>query len=379
MSLRLLHTADWQLGRSFAGLPGEAAYPLREARFEAVRSLAALARERRADAVLVAGDVFDDNLVSTATVARALDAMRGFQGPWVLLPGNHDAATAASVWGRLRQQKLPANLVLALEPQPLTLLDGRLVVLPAPLTARRAQDDLSAWMDAAASPAGAFRVGLAHGAVEGRLPAEAEASNPIAADRATRARLDYLALGDWHGTLEVAPRTWYAGTPEPDRFHDNDAGHALLVELATPGAPPAIEVLPTASYRWRAADLDCTGLGEEEVASSLNSLAGTDARHKTLLRLRLHGAVSLATRAALERQIERFAGELCWLDLDEAGLADEPDAADLAALMAEPVTAVTARRLSELATAASTLEERDAARLALRLLFVEARGLRGEA
>jgi DNA repair exonuclease SbcCD nuclease subunit len=373
MSIRILHTADWQLGRSFAGLPGEAAPLLREARFEAVRTVARLAQERRADLVLVAGDVFDDNLVGTATVARALAAMRDFAGPWVLLPGNHDAATAASVWGRLRQQPLPPNLILALEPEPLPLLDGRLIVLPAPLTARRAQDDLTAWMDGAASPAGAWRVGLAHGAVAGRLPAEAEASNPIAPDRADRARLDYLALGDWHGTLEIGPRAWYAGTPEPDRFHDNEAGHALLVELAAPGASPTVERLPTAGHRWLAAELDATGLEESDAAGALEALAQGD-RHKTLLRLRLRGAVSLAARAALQRELERIGGELCWLDLDETGLVDAPTAADLAALAMEPATAAAARRLGELAASGPTLEERETAGLALRLLFVEARG-----
>ncbi len=374
MSIRILHTADWQLGRSFAGLPAEAAPLLREARFDAVRTLARLARERRVDAVLVAGDVFDDNLAGNATMARALAATREFAGPWVLLPGNHDAATAASVWSRLRQGALPSNLVLALEPQPLDLLDGHLRILPAPLTTRRVQDDLTGWMDAAASSSSAFRVGLAHGSVVGHLPGEAEASNPIAPDRAARARLDYLALGDWHGTLEVAPRTWYAGTPEPDRFHDNDAGGALVVELAAPGAPPLVERVATAAHRWLTAELDATGLAGDAVAPALATLVDGD-RHRALLRLRLRGAVSLATRAVLERELERLAGELRWLDPDTAGLVDEPDVADLAALQAEPATAAVARRLSDLALAGPSPEERDAARLALRFLFVEARGL----
>jgi DNA repair exonuclease SbcCD nuclease subunit len=378
MSIRLLHTADWQLGRGFAGLPADKAPLLREARFEAVRTLARLARERRADVVLVAGDVFDDNLAGAATLARAVDATRGFPGPWVLLPGNHDAATAGSVWSRLRQQAPPANLVLALDPQPLALLDGRLLVLPAPLTARRVQDDLTAWFDGAPSPAGAWRVGLAHGAVAGRLPAEADSSNPVAPDRAARSGLDYMALGDWHGTLEVAPRTWYAGTPEPDRFHDNDAGGALLVELGAPGAPPTVERVATGAHRWLAAELDGTGLGEAELAASLAALVPGE-RHRTLLRLRLRGAVSFAARAVTDRELERLGGELCWLDLDDSGLLDEPDGADLAALTAEPATAAAARRLRELADAGPTPEERDAARLALRLLFVEARGLESRA
>src|SRR5690606_21852288 len=78
--------------------------------------------------------------------------------------------------------------------------------------------------------------GRPHGAVRGRLRGEPVAAKPPAADRAARARLDYLALGDWHGCLEVDARTWYAGTPEADRFRGNAPGHVLEVEIAAPGA-----------------------------------------------------------------------------------------------------------------------------------------------
>ena len=210
--------------------------------------LAALATEQAVDAVLVAGDVFDGNLVADRTLLQAMAAMRGFAGPWLLLPGNHDAALAESAWTRLERLDPPANLLIARTPAPIVLADGRLVVLPAPLTERHSQDDLTAWMDTAATPAMALRVGLAHGSVADRLPAAAEAANPIAPDRAETARLDYLALGDWHGTLEIAPRTWYAGTPEPDRFKANAAGQALLVELDGPGAPPRVTPLATAAH-----------------------------------------------------------------------------------------------------------------------------------
>jgi len=48
----------------------------------------------------------------------------------------------------------------------------------------------------------------------------------ISDTRADEGHLDYLALGDWHSCKEVAPRTWYAGTPEPDDF-DQDSGRRL--------------------------------------------------------------------------------------------------------------------------------------------------------
>ena len=53
-----LHTADWQIGRVFSQFEPDDAAALFEARFAVVERLAAIATERRVDAVLVAGDVF---------------------------------------------------------------------------------------------------------------------------------------------------------------------------------------------------------------------------------------------------------------------------------------------------------------------------------
>ena len=59
-------------------------------------------------------------------------------------------------------------------------------------------------------------------------------------DRAATARLDYLALGDWHGTRRIDARTWYSGTPEPDRFKANEPGNVLQVDIARAGAEPIV-------------------------------------------------------------------------------------------------------------------------------------------
>ena len=87
MPISVIHTADWQIGKAFGNIPGDAGAMLREQRFQTIRRIAELARERAADAVLVAGDVFDSNAVKDETIRRALNAMEGFAGPWVLLPG----------------------------------------------------------------------------------------------------------------------------------------------------------------------------------------------------------------------------------------------------------------------------------------------------
>ena len=367
MSLRLLHTADWQLGKLFGNLPGDVGALLRDARCEAVRHIAELAARHEVAAVLVAGDVFDGNLVPDRTIVQTLAAMRAFQGPWVLLPGNHDAALAESVWGRLARLGAPANVTAATRPAPLTLADGRLVVLPAPLTERHTSEDLTAWMDDAATPSGALRIGLAHGSVAGRLPVEAEASNPIDPERAVRAGLDYLALGDWHGTLEIAPRSWYAGTPEPDRFRANDAGNVLLVELSEPGALPTITRLPTGRHGWRQLELDLTGISDAGPALE-GLLADAAGLEHALVQLTLTGVIDLAGRAALEAALERLAGELCHLEVRDRLLA-EPSERDLLTLAGSPVVGSVARELAALA--AGDPGQREVATLALRLLYLE--------
>lgn len=249
--MKFLHTADWQIGRQYERFGPEDGPALAEARIATVERVARLAAEEKVDAVLVAGDVFDAQTVSDRTLRRLFNATQAYDGPWIMLPGNHDAALAESVWTRaMRLDAVPAHVHLALAPEPLLFPGQGFAVLPAPLTQRHTYGDLTAWFDDAETPPGLARIGLAHGSVEGVLMDGIDSPNPVAADRASRARLDYLALGDWHGTRQINARTWYSGTPEQDRFKDNGAGQVLRVELAAPGAEPAVTPLAIGQYPW---------------------------------------------------------------------------------------------------------------------------------
>jgi DNA repair exonuclease SbcCD nuclease subunit len=369
MAISIIHTADWQIGKPFANIPGDAGAMLREQRFHTIRRIAEVAQERAVDAVLVAGDVFDNNAVKDETIRRAMNAMAGFPGPWVLLPGNHDAALAESVWTRIKRWGVPDNLMLATSPEPIALADGRAVVLPAPLRRRQEVVDLTEWFDAAETPAGAVRIGLAHGSVANRLPEEAEAKNPIADDRADRARLDYLALGDWHGTREIAPRTWYAGTPEPDRWKENDPGNALLVKIEGPGAQPSVERIPVGHFHWRRLEASIHSRADIE---SLDA----DLRHcgifaeRLVVALRLAGAVDLATRKTLDDLFEQWRAQLRCLEVSDAGLISEPSEDDLDRIDRGGFVRTAVDRLRARADDPSD-GNRDAARRALQILYVE--------
>jgi len=329
---RFLHTADWQIGRQFATFDPEHAPILAEARIAAVERLAALATEHRVDAVLVAGDVFDAQTVSDRTVRRLFNALAGYAGPWLMIPGNHDAALAESVWTRAeRLGAVPANAHLLLAPE-LRLFEGQgFAVLPAPLTQRHTYNDLTAWFDAAETPAGLLRIGLGHGSVQGILAEGIDSANPLAPDRAASARLDYLALGDWHGCKRIDARTWYAGTPEPDRFKANDAGQALLVEIAAPGAEPQVTPLAVGQFHWH---LLATHLHvASDVDALLEELAGLGAQD--VVDLRVQGRIDLAGRQRLQAAVGSAEARSRHLQADLSALQLVPTDEDIAGLQAD--------------------------------------------
>jgi hypothetical protein len=188
--------------------------------------------------------------------------------------------------------------------------------------------DLTEAFDSMETPPGAFRVGLAHGSVENRLPEAAEAYNPISDRRAELAQLDYLALGDWHGTLEIAPRSWYAGTPEPDRFKANDPGNCLIITLRSPGTEPEVERVPVGHYRWL--QLDFTLRQEEDLAALEAALAtlGEPLAQK-VVELTLQGALSLTLRHRLDALLDHWSPRLHVLKVNDQALHPEATAADL--------------------------------------------------
>ena len=326
MGIRFLHTADLQIGKGFGQFPPDVAATLRVERLEALKRIALLAHDRSVDAVFIAGDCFDDIWVADDTLRRFKVAVEPFEGTWVLLPGNHDPAVAESPWSRLRRLSLPANVIIADEPTPIAI-GGDAVILPAPKQRWRDVEDLTEWFDTAVTDDRLIRIGLAHGSVPERLPEPSEAANPVALNRAERARLDYLALGDWHGHREISERTWYSGTPEPDRFPKNEPGYVLDVAIERPGALPHVEPVPSATYRWIECPIEIMPGGAEEIRRALGFT--DDELESLVLHLKLRGTVDLATRAAVSDVIDDLRARVFHLEEDDTGLTLEPSDDDL--------------------------------------------------
>lgn len=324
--VRFIHSSDLHLGKRFGNFSGDLPGRLREARHAVLGRLAAHAHAHEASTILLAGDSFDTETPAADVRRQALAEMAHHAAiRWVLLPGNHDSLQASELWSQLAREA-PANVILATEAAPIELA-ANAFLLPAPCTVRRPGRDLTEWIDGAATPEGAIRIGLAHGAIQG-FSEDAVASDVIAPDRARRAGLAYLALGDWHGSLEVDSRTWYSGAPEQDRFKHDRPGEALLVDIAEADAPPQVMRLSTATFAWRRFDLHL--LAEDDPMPALDALLpDLRDRRQTLARIVASGRSRLAARTALTSATEHAAPDFAFLNLDDADLATDCEIDDL--------------------------------------------------
>ena len=370
MTFRFIHTADWQIGKVFRFVDGAEMGGLQLARLEAITRIGKLAEEHDARHVLVAGDVYDHATPSPLTRNQVVERMRAHTTvQWHLLPGNHDPYQPNGLWDQLRMRGLPDNVHAHTKSTGTVIKQGAAVLLPAPLQYRRTLNDPTAWMDDHPAEDGLIRIGLAHGAVHGFDTDEEQRANPIDPERPQLARLDYLALGDWHGELRVNDRCWYSGTPETDSFQTRGKGMILLVEIDGPNEAPRVTPLSTGQYHWESLDERLENLEDVDLLDHrLRNLNG-DLNH-TLVDLNLSGALSLADLQRLEERIvEGAAAALYHLRIDRENLFPEPTDDDLDSIDPGGTVRAAADRLRAAAEAGGS--DADLARAALHRLYIE--------
>ena len=309
MAFRLLHTADWQMGMK-ASQTGAAAARVRAARLESARRVIEIAKERSVDAVVLAGDTFEDTTVAPALVLEVVTLLRRSPAPVFVLPANHDPLVPGGLFDHAAWRDAAPQVTVLREQGPWRV--GTADLFACPLRQRKSVDDPLAALPTldATAPRDRFRIGVAHGSVRGVVPDDEIADDfPLDLQHAARAGLDWLALGHWHApsSHEVAGavRAAYCGSHEPTKFGEQNAsgasGQCLLVTLPAPGAPPEVEALRTATLEWRQPPprrLD-DGTAIEALRRELDAEPPAS-RDRVLLDLRLAGLLTTEERAAIE-------------------------------------------------------------------------------
>lgn len=255
--MRILHTSDWHLGRSFHG------EDLLAAQRAFLDHLIETVEAEQADLVLVSGDVYDRALPPVDAVALADEAFTRLaesRARVVITSGNHDSARrlgfssrlvdAAGVHLRTDADRVAEPVLLQDEHGPVAVygipyLEPDVLRHAWDLPRRSHHAALTEAMrrirvDLAARPARTRSVVMAHAFVAGGLSSQSERDIAVGGISVVPTELfegiDYTALGHLHGRAILTDSVRYCGSPVAYSF--SETGHvkgSWLLDLGRDG------------------------------------------------------------------------------------------------------------------------------------------------
>jgi DNA repair exonuclease SbcCD nuclease subunit len=365
--LKLLHTADWHLGRRFRSFSEEQEKKLTRARLDVLERILLVAERYTVDAVLCAGDLFDEPLPPAEwweQVAGTFKKRKWEGRPVFLLPGNHDPLLADSIWRGHKFRKLLPDWVHVVDREDFEYsLPNDAVLYAVPCLSKAGQRDPTEVIPKRAPGDERIRIGMVHGSTFD-VP-DCQTNFPIAVDAALERGLDYLALGDTHGFRFVPPDrkqppTIYPGAPEATAFDEKDPGSVAVVLI---NRQRRATVRPERVARWTWEERLVTTIDE------LRELARRTDLGDRVMRLRLQMRVSAPDYEEAQRLLEDLEGtsarhaRVGVLELDRLGLELETRDVDTYCADLPDVLKSAVRRLKQAA------EEPDKRLIAERALF----------
>ncbi|MFQ5890144.1 MAG: exonuclease SbcCD subunit D [Gemmatimonadota bacterium] len=283
--IRLIHLADVHLDAPYSAF-GPLAERRRADVVKAFCDLPTIAEREHADAVLIAGDLFDGPTPREATLAAVRETFRRLHDagcPVMLVAGNHDALTLRpspydAPLGDIRLFREPAFG----SPVSVDTPGGPLHLYGISFDAAREPDPLATFRRSEEPGA---HVVLLHGSVPDAPHWEGGRSLRLPLERLRELEVDYLALGDHHrfrapeefDRSGALPACYSGSFAAVDLTECGPRGY-VLVQLA-PGAVPSVRLL--GSGVREVADLgrvDVSGCSDDlEVAGSVAERVPGDA------------------------------------------------------------------------------------------------------
>ncbi|MGF6883212.1 exonuclease SbcD [Nocardia sp. GAS34] len=255
--MRMLHTSDWHIGRTFHGVD------LLADQARSLESIAELVAQHGVEVVLLPGDVYDRSIPSADAIAvcnRGFEAIRAAGAAIVATSGNHDSPARLGALGSFAAAGgLHLRTSVADLQRPVVLTDehGEIACYGIPYLepeitrvelgvpqARSHAEILAAAMDrvrADLDGRGAPRsVVLAHAFVVGGEATGSERSISVGGVETVPMSafdgIDYVALGHLHSPQTLSESVRYSGSPLPYSFAERSHRKAVwIAELGPDG------------------------------------------------------------------------------------------------------------------------------------------------
>jgi DNA repair exonuclease SbcCD nuclease subunit len=347
--IRFLHTSDWQLGMSRRFLSEEAQARYTQARFDAIRTMGRIAKEKQCQFMLVCGDSFESNQVDRKTVARAIEALKEVPVPVYLLPSNHDPLNAASVYrSSTFMEKKPVHVHIIEDTEPIQVAAG-FELVGAPWLSKRPNGNPIIEVLNALPPAGSIkRICMGHGIVDIFTP-DKEAENVITISKLEAAisegKVHFIALGDRHSLTKVGSgdRIWYSGTPESTDFSEDHSGFCQIVNMNGDHITTEEVKIGQWSFTEELIDLNTA----EDVEALRKKLDHIPNRERSVVKLVLKGSLTLSLHGVLQNHILAAKDVLAGSVINEENLLVIPNDTDFTNLGFSGFADATVKRLRD--------------------------------
>lgn len=269
----IIHTADVHLGVKYLML-GDKAERQREALRETFAKIIELCRTESAQVLVIAGDLFDSNRVSENLITFAKSKFRELAKSGIevaISPGTHDCLSSGAIF--LRDD----------------FIEGlpHVHVFRDPAQVKKEYPDLglTVWAEGNSSNTSTksplaflksvdlstpLNIAIAHGslAIEGKY---AKDDYPIAFDDISSSRMNYIALGHWHGAQDVSQanvKAWYAGSPEFTYLEGKGGlGSGYVLKVTIEGNETKVEPVRVSSREFDQREIDMSQMGSGEELS----------------------------------------------------------------------------------------------------------------
>jgi len=292
--MKIIHTSDVHLDRCFAGagMPEHFGNRRRQSLRDVFHDIIVRAGEWPADALLIAGDLFDHERVSRDTISFLQSEFKSISSiPVYISPGNHDPVIGES-------------------PYTTELWPGNVTIFRQPKWESIEHPSLNAVMhgfgfdghEPSRNPFGELlieddqkdrnHIAIAHGSERSHQPEGKADYAPFDAHEAAVPGLNYLALGHFHSVTKIigefSARVCYSGSPEGLSFKESGMHHFLEVEIVD-GVTRVNEIPCSRMVYWEA-EIACDDFkSSQDVIEAIRTIAKEHER-KSIARISLTGS-----------------------------------------------------------------------------------------
>lgn len=234
--IKIIHTGDVHLGAKFEGLGDKGALQRRQIEKSFERAID-LAISKEANLFLIAGDLFDSDTPPQSAVdfaRRQIERLSKSSVKTIIIPGNHDFLSDRSVYKKIFWSDLPSIFIFnnpSEDKKYFTDLD--LTIYAKVLTTKNSTESAVLKTESSNTK---YHIMMAHGSFIASERAREMFFDqyPITADDIKNSKMNYIALGNFHGAQDATQGdvcAWYSGSPEALAFDQKNAGSVLYVEI----------------------------------------------------------------------------------------------------------------------------------------------------